>query len=84
MKIYLRSRVLRPPKKINPEAELWFQSLMQLEHQILNRRNDPEFQKFCCRCVNFFRNDQHWLQELFLQSVLKQVEPFKNLCLKGL
>jgi tetratricopeptide (TPR) repeat protein len=85
MKIYSRSRVMRLPKKMDPEAELWLQRLKQLEKDIQTQRNDLEFQKFCYRCVNFFRrNEQHWQQQLVLQSILKRVEPFEDLYIEGL
>ena len=80
MKIYSRSRVMWLPKKMDPEAELWLQRLKHLGKDIQNKRNDLDFQKFCCRCVNFFRrNEQHWQQQLVLQSILKRVEPFEDL-----
>ena len=85
MKIYSRSRVMRLPKKMDPEAELWLQRLKQLEKDIQTQRNDLEFQKFCYRCVNFFRrNEQHWQQQLVLQSILKRIEPFEDLYIEGL
>ena len=85
MKICSRSRVMRLPKKMDPEAELWLQRLKQLEKDIQTQRNDLEFQKFCYRCVNFFRrNEQHWQQQLVLQSILKRVEPFEDLYIEGL
>ncbi len=85
MKISSRSRVMRLPKKMDPEAELWLQRLKQLEKNIQTQRNDLEFQKFCYRCVNFFRrNEQHWQQQLVLQSILKRVEPFEDLYIEGL
>ena len=85
MKIYSRSRVMRLPKKMDSEAELWLQRLKQLEKDIQTQRNDLEFQKFCYRCVNFFRrNEQHWQQQLVLQSILKRVEPFEDLYIEGL
>lgn len=85
MKIYSRSRVMRLPKKMDPEAELWLQRLKQLEKDIQTQRNDLEFQKFCYRCVNFFRrNEQHWQQQLVLKSILKRIEPFEDLYIEGL
>jgi len=70
---------------MDPEAELWLQRLKQLEKDIQTQRNDLEFQKFCYRCVNFFRrNEQHWQQQLVLQSILKRVEPFEDLYIEGL
>ena len=85
MKIYSRSRVMRLPKKMDPEAELWLQRLKQLEKDIQTQRNDLDFQKFCYRCVNFFRrNEQHWQQQLVLQSILKRIEPFEDLYIEGL
>ena len=70
---------------MDPEAELWLQRLKQLEKDIHNKRNDLDFQKFCFRCVNFFRrNEQHWQQQLVLQSILKRVEPFGDLYIEGL
>ena len=71
---------MRLPKKMVPEAELWLHRLKQLEKDIKNKRNDLEFQKFCFRCVNFFRrNEQHWQQQLVLQSILKRIEPYEDL-----
>ncbi|MBT6728586.1 MAG: hypothetical protein HOA75_17850 [Deltaproteobacteria bacterium] len=85
MKIYSRSRVMRLPKKMDSEAELWLQRLKQLEKDIQTQRNDLEFQKFCYQCVNYFRrNEQHWQQQLVLQSILKRVEPFEDLYIEGL
>ena len=46
MKIYSRSRVMRLPKKMDPEAELRLQRLKQLAEDIQTQRNDLEFQKF--------------------------------------
>ena len=59
--------------------------LKQLEKNIQTQRNDLEFQKFCYRCVNFFRrNEQHWQQQLVLQSILKRIEPYEDLYTEGL
>ena len=70
---------------MDPEAELWLQRLKQLEKDIQTQRNDLEFQKFCYRCVNFFRrNEQHWQQQLVLKSILKRIEPFEDLYIEGL
>ncbi len=55
MKIYSRSRVMRLPKNMNPEAEIWLQRLKQLEKNIQNQRNDLDFQKFCYRSLKYFR-----------------------------
>ena len=75
MKIYSRFRVMGLPKKMNPEAELCLHRLKQLIKDIQNKRNDLYFQKFCFRCINFFRrNEQHWQKQLVLQSILKRVE----------
>ena len=85
MKIYSRSRVMRLLKKMVPEAELWLHRLKQLEKDIQNKRNDLDFQKFCFRCVNFFRrNEQHWQQQLVSQSILKKIEPYEDLYTEGL
>ena len=70
---------------MDPEAELWLQSLKQLEKDIQNKQNDLDFQEFCFRCVNFFRrNEQHWQQKLVLQSILKRIEPYEDLYTEGL
>ena len=85
MKIYSRSRVMRLPKKMDSKADLCFQRLKQLEKDIKDKRNDLDFQKFCIRCVNFFRrNEQHWQQQLVLQSILKSIEPYEDLYAEGL
>ena len=76
---------MRLPKKMDSKADLCFQRLKQLEKDIKDKRNDLDFQKFCNRCVNFFRrNEQHWQQQLVLQSTLKRVEPFEDLYIEGL
>ena len=75
MKIYSRFRVMGLPKKMDPEAELCLHRLKQLKKDIQNKRNDLYFQKFCFRCINFFRrNEQHLQKQLVLQSILKRVE----------
>ena len=53
MKIYSRSRVMRLPKKMDPEAELWLQRLKHLGKDIQKKLNDLDFQKLCFQCVNF-------------------------------
>ena len=58
--------------------------LKQLEKDIQNKRNDLDFQKFCFRCVSLFRrNEQHWQQQLVLQSILKRIEPYEDLYTEG-
>ena len=70
---------------MNFETELWLHRLKQLEKDIQNKRNDLDFQKFCFRCVSLFRrNEQHWQQQLVLQSILKRIEPYEDLCTEGL
>ena len=65
-------------------AELWLQRLKQLEKDIKDKRNDLDFQKFCIRCVNFFRRyKQHWQQQLILKSTLKSIEPYEELYAEG-
>ena len=85
MKIYSRSRVMRLPKNMNPEAEIWLQRLKQLEKNIQNQRVDLDFQKFCYRSIKYFRkSEQNWQQQLVLNSILKRVEPLEDLYIKGL
>ena len=70
---------------MDPEAEIWLQRLKQLLKNIQNQRNDLDFQKFCYQYTKYFRkSEQNWQQQLFLNSILKRVEPLEDLYNEGL
>lgn len=72
-----------PPTQISQlpaQQQVWLRRLKRLHKQLLERKPDSDFLKFCGSSVGYFRKaEKHWQQNQVLQSLAPKVEPFEGL-----